>query len=107
MKNGPWKVWPPSYDETPRYWFSSGVSKFSNATYRKPVCGLTVGFEPWLSSQFVPPAKLPTQTAPWSGVCEFGPPIATHGRDHVNPPFVERLTQTPLVSSVRLKLIWT
>ena len=31
--------------------------------------------------------------------------IATHGRVHVKPPFVERLTQTPLVSSVRLKLI--
>ena len=32
--------------------------------------------------------------------------IATHGRVHVKPPFVERFTQTPLVSSVRLKLIW-
>src|SRR6266446_2131560 len=28
----------------------------------------------------------------------------THGRVHVKPPLVERLTQTPLVSSVRLKL---
>ena len=31
--------------------------------------------------------------------------MATHGRVHVKPPFVERFTQTPLVSSVRLKLI--
>ena len=31
--------------------------------------------------------------------------IATHGRVHVKPPLVDRLTQTPLVSSVRLKLI--
>src|SRR4051812_2227627 len=52
-------------------------------------------------------SPLPPQTAPWSGVCELGPAIATHGRDHVNPPFVDRFTQTPLVSSVRLKLIWT
>jgi len=29
--------------------------------------------------------------------------IPTHGRVHVKPPFVDRLTQTPLVSSVRLK----
>jgi len=29
----------------------------------------------------------------------------THGRLQVNPPFVERETQTPLVSSVRLKLM--
>jgi hypothetical protein len=29
----------------------------------------------------------------------------THGRVHVKPPFVDRFTQTPLVSSVRLKLI--
>ena len=28
-----------------------------------------------------------------------------HGRVQVKPPFVEQLTQTPLVSSVRLKLI--
>src|SRR4051794_11944573 len=32
--------------------------------------------------------------------------IGTHGRVQVKPPFVDRLTQTPLVSSVRLKLIW-
>src|SRR4051812_13746114 len=35
-----------------------------------------------------------------------GPAMATHGRLQVKPPFVERLTHTPLVSSVRLKLIW-
>ena len=29
----------------------------------------------------------------------------THGRLQVKPPFVERLTQTPFVSSVRLKLM--
>ncbi len=40
-----------------------------------------------------------------------GPPHAavsvstTQGRLHVKPPFVERLTNTPLVSSVRLKLM--
>ena len=31
--------------------------------------------------------------------------IPTHGRVQVKPPFVDRLTQTPLVSSVRLKLM--
>src|SRR5262249_61967215 len=31
--------------------------------------------------------------------------MATHGRDQVKPPLVDRLTHTPLVSSVRLKLM--
>ena len=44
-------VVPPSYERTPRYWFSSGVLKFSNATKRNPVTGFTVGVENWLVSQ--------------------------------------------------------
>src|SRR5436305_365213 len=46
--------------------------------------------------------------APPQADCSFGGGaiwIGTHGRVHVKPPFVERFTQTPLVSSVRLKLI--
>ena len=43
----------------------------------------------------------PTADSDRRGLCA----IATHGRVHVKPPFVERFTQTPLVSSVRLKLI--
>ena len=47
----------------------------------------------------------PPQTAASSVVLVGVTSIATHGRLHVKPPFVERLTQTPLVSSVRLKLM--
>jgi hypothetical protein len=31
MKNGPSNVCPPSLERTSRYWFSSGVLKFSKA----------------------------------------------------------------------------
>ena len=72
-KNGPWNVWPPSTERTTRYWFSSGVLKFSNATQSSPVVGFTVGTEPWLSSQS-PVAAPPTQNGAL-------PPIA-FGGDH-------------------------
>src|SRR4051812_41064563 len=48
------------------------------------------------------PAPAQRDCSSGGGATWFG----THGRVHVKPPFVERLTQTPLVSSVRLKLIW-
>src|SRR2546426_12710235 len=60
-KNGPSNVAPPSRDRTTRYWFSSGVLKLSNATYRCPVLGLTVGDEYWLSSHPVSLAKANVQ----------------------------------------------
>src|SRR5437867_2874929 len=56
---GPIHVAPPSVDRTTRYWFSSGVLKFSNATQSAPVVGLTVGVENWFESQLVavPPVQ--------------------------------------------------
>src|SRR3989441_4293701 len=62
-KNGPSNVAPPSRDRTTRYWFSSGVLKFSNATYKCPVRGLTVGVEYWLSSHPLSLAKANVQNA--------------------------------------------
>jgi len=55
----------------------------------------------------VPSPGCRTSPGPPHAPASPGPsgPIATHGRVHVKPPFVERFTQTPLVSSVRLKLI--
>src|SRR3954462_12183780 len=47
-KNGPSNVSPPSRERTTRYWFSSGVLKFSNATHSSPVVGFTVGVDAWL-----------------------------------------------------------
>jgi hypothetical protein len=44
-KKGPSNVWPPSRERTSRYWCSSNVLKFSNATYRAPVVGWTVGVD--------------------------------------------------------------
>src|SRR5688572_8538385 len=40
-------------------------------------------------------------TPPHTATSSVGlaPGIGTHGRDHVKPPLVERLTNTPLVSS--------
>ena len=72
-KNGPSKVWPPSRDRTTRYWFSSGVLKFSNATNSQPVTGLTVGVEPWLSSQ--PVGDRPARQ-------NGAEPLITRGGDH-------------------------
>ena len=73
-QNGPSNVDPPSFERTTSHWFSSGVSKFSNATYRWPVSGLTVGTENWLSSQAVPPANAPTQNGAL--------PLITFAGDH-------------------------
>src|SRR5918992_530050 len=61
-KNGPSKVAPPSRERTNRYWFSSGVLKFWNATPSSPVFGCTVGTENWLSSHaFGPSGPMPMQ----------------------------------------------
>src|SRR4029078_11557865 len=84
-KYGPSNGLPPSYDATLRYWFSSGVSKFSNAMNSAPVVGLTVGFEPWLSRQLPPAgAAVPTQNEP--------EPLITFGGDHERPWSSEELT---------------
>src|SRR3954447_677800 len=55
----------------------------------------TVPSPGWRTSPVPPQANPPPLRA-----------IAVQGRVHVKPPFVERFTHTPLVSSVRLKLIW-
>src|ERR1700674_837488 len=57
----------------------------------------------------VPSPGCRTSPAPPHLACSSGAGavrMATHGRVHVKPPLVDRFTHTPLVSSVRLKLIW-
>jgi len=73
-KNGPWNVWPPSLERTTRYWFSSGVLKFSKAMYNPPVVGLTVGFENWFESHAVGPDAPNAQNGAL--------PLMTFGVDH-------------------------
>ncbi len=69
MKNGFENVLPPSVERTNRYWFSSGVLKFSNATPRNPVVGCTVGVENWLLSQLFATPNAQKDALPLIGFC--------------------------------------
>src|SRR4051794_9769273 len=73
-RTGGENVRPPSLEVTTRYWSSSIVSPFSKPTHSWPVCGLTVGSEPWPSAHSLPGRPPGAQNAP--------EPLISFGGDH-------------------------